>query len=250
MTLQCTIDQLRRLKLTGMLSGLEHQCSQTAYLELAFEQRLGHLVDAETSHRDSQRLRRLLKNAKLKVQAEPEAIDYKPGRGLERAVMADLLTCQWIERRQNLLVTGHTGTGKTWLACAMAVQAARTGLPVGYRRVGRLLEDMELAHADGSLGKLRHQLSKLQLLILDDFGLVPLTARGRSDLLELLDDRVGSGSTIMAGQMPIKDWHGFINDPALADAILDRLIHSSVKLTLKGESMRKSKDKDRSAEMG
>ena len=115
---------------------------------------------------------------------------------------------------------------------------------MGYRRVGRLLEDMEIAHADGSLPKLRQQLAKLQLLVLDDFGLVPLTARGRSDLLELLDDRVGTSSTLVAGQLPIKDWHGFINDPALADAILDRLIHSSIKLTLRGESMRKLKSAD------
>ena len=244
MTLQMTIEQLRRLKLSGMVAGLEHQLSQTAYLELSFEQRLGHLVDAETSSRDSQRLRRLLKNARLKVHAEPEAIDYRPARGLERALVGDLLTCQWIEQRQNLLVTGQTGTGKTWLACCFAVQAARKGITVGYRRVGRLLEDMEIAHADGSLPKLRQQLAKLQLLVLDDFGLVPLTARGRSDLLELLDDRVGTSSTLVAGQLPIKDWHGFINDPALADAILDRLIHSSIKLTLRGESMRKLKSAD------
>ncbi len=250
MTLQCTFDQLRLLRLPGMLAGLEHQLSQTVYLELPFEQRLGHLVDAEVSHRDSQRLKRILKNARLKVQAEPEAIEYRPTRGLERSLVADLLTCQWIERHQNLLITGHTGTGKTWLACALAVQAARKGLTVGYRRVDRLLEDMEIAHADGSIGKLRQQLSRLQLLILDDFGLVALTARGRSDLLELLDDRVGSSATIVAAQKPVKEWHGFINDPALADAILDRLVHSSVKLPLKGESMRKAKDKNLPAEAG
>lgn len=244
MTLQITIEQLRRLKLSGMVAGLEHQLSQTAYQELSFEQRLGHLVDAETSSRDSQRLRRLLKNARLKVHAEPEAIDYRPTREINRALVGDLLTCQWTEQRQNLLVTGQTGTGKTWLACCFAVQAARKGITVGYRRVGRLLEDMEIAHADGSLPKLRQQLAKLQLLVLDDFGLVPLTARGRSDLLELLDDRVGTSSTLVAGQLPIKDWHGFINDPALADAILDRLIHSSIKLTLRGESMRKLKSAD------
>lgn len=247
MTLQATIDQLRDLKLSGMVAGLDHQLSQVAYAELSFEQRLGHLVDAETSHRSSQRLKRLLKNAKLKVQAEPEAIDYHPTRGLDRAFMGDLLTSQWMLQQQNLLITGPTGTGKTWLACAFAVQAARQGFTVGYRRLGRLLEDMEIAHADGSLRKLRQQLAKLQLLILDDFGLDPLTTRGRSDLLELLDDRVGSGSTIVAGQLPIKGWHNFINDPAMADAILDRLIHSSLKLTLKGESLRKMKQGPSSA---
>lgn len=241
MTLQNTFDQLRELRLNGMLEGLEHQLSQSAYSGLSFEQRLGHLVDAEHSHRDSQRLKRLLKNARLKINAEPEAIDYRPGRGLDRAVMADLLTCGWVERRQNVLMTGLTGTGKTWLACALGVQAARKGHTVAYKRVGRVLEELEVAHADGSLAKLRSQLAKVELLILDDFGLTQLNSRGRADLLEVLDDRVGSGATIVAGQMPIKDWHAFINDPALADAILDRLIHSSHKLALNGESMRKRK---------
>lgn len=241
MTIQQTMEQLGDLRLLGMRDGLEHQLTQATYTGLAFEQRLGHLVDAEASYRDSQRLRRLLKNAKLKVQAEPEAIDYRSTRGLDRALMADLLTCGWIDRQQNVLITGLTGTGKTWLACAFGVQAARKGYPVLYKRVSRLLEELEIAHADGSLGRLRNQLAKTRLLILDDFGLTPLNKRGRSDLLEVLDDRTGGGGTIMAGQMPIKDWHAFINDPALADAILDRLIHNSHKLTLKGESMRKKK---------
>ncbi|MDH0074767.1 IS21-like element helper ATPase IstB [Stenotrophomonas maltophilia] len=241
MSLEHTIEQLRHLKLTGMVTGLEHQQSQSSYGALGFDQRLGHLVGAEVSQRESQRFKRLIANARLKVFAEPEAIDYHSGRGLDRAMAADLLTCGWIERQQNVLITGHTGTGKTWLACALAVQAARNGIPIGYRRVGRLLEEMELAHADGSLPKLRGQLAKTKLLILDDFGLTPLSGRGRADLLELLDDRVGSGATIVAGQMPVKDWHAFIHDPALADAIMDRLIHSSHKLALKGDSLRKVK---------
>lgn len=241
MSLQITMDQLQQLKLSGMLAGLEHQLAQSTYTGLPFEQRLAHLVDAEISQRDTQRFKRLIKNARLKVYAEPEAIDYRSNRGLDRAVMADLLTCHWIERRQNLIMTGHTGTGKTWLACALAVQAARKGLSIGYRRVSRLLEELEIARADGSLPKLRNQLARFQMLILDDFGLSSLAPRGRADLLETLDDRVGSGATIVAGQMPTKEWHGYINDPALADAILDRLIHSSHKLQLKGESMRKLK---------
>ncbi|MGH8052651.1 MAG: IS21-like element helper ATPase IstB [Stenotrophomonas sp.] len=241
MSLEHTIEHLRCLKLTGMITGLEHQRSQSSYGALGFDQRLGHLVDAEVSQRESQRFKRLIANGRLKVFAEPEAIDHHNGRGLDRSVVADLLTCGWIERQQNVLITGHTGTGKTWLACAFAVQAARNGISIGYRRVGRLLEEMEIAHADGSLPKLRGQLAKTKLLILDDFGLTPLNGRGRADLLELLDDRVGSGATIVAGQMPVKDWHAFIHDPALADAIMDRLIHSSHKLALKGDSLRKAR---------
>lgn len=239
MTMQHTMDRLRDLRLTGMLDGLEQQLSLTTYTSMSFEERFGHLVDAEASHRDTQRLTRLLKNAKLKVHAEPEEIDYRPSRGLDRAVIANLLACDWIDRQQNVLITGLTGTGKTWLACALGVQAARKGYPVLYRRVSRLLEDLDIAHADGSLSKLRNQLSKAKLLILDDFGLTTLSKRGKSDLLEVIDDRVGNGGTIVAAQMPVKDWHAFINDPALADAILDRLIHSSHKVILKGESMRK-----------
>ncbi|KOQ70947.1 IS21-like element helper ATPase IstB [Stenotrophomonas maltophilia] len=241
MTLQSTQERMRELRLHGMLEALSHQQSQASYSGLGFEQRLAHLVDAEQSHRDTQRLQRLLKSAKLKYSASPEAIDYRHSRGLDRGLVADLLNCGWIERQQNALITGPTGTGKTWLACALGTQAARQGHSVLYKRTGRLLEEMDVAHKDGSLAKLRGQLVKMKLLVLDDFGLTGLNARGRSDLLEILDDRVGTGSTIMLGQMPVKDWHAFINDPALADAILDRLIHSSHKLELKGDSMRKRK---------
>ncbi len=241
MSLQITMDRLHQLKLSGMLAGLEHQLTSSQYTGLPFEQRLAHLVDAEISQRDSQRFKRLMRNARLKVNAEPEDIDYRNNRGLDRTVVADLLTCAWIERQQNLIITGPTGTGKTWLSCALAVQAARKGITVGYRRVSRLLEDLETARADGSLPRLRNQIARLQLLILDDFGLTAMRSGGRADLLEVLDDRVGTGATLVAGQMPFKQWHAYINDPALADAILDRLIHSSHKLLLKGESMRKTK---------
>lgn len=239
MAINHTMDQLRALRLHGMAEGLELQLHQQAYAELAFEQRVGMLVDAEMTFRDTARFKRILKTAKLKFNADPEELDFRPDRALDRSAIADLLTCEWITRRQNLIVTGKTGTGKTWVSCALAVQAARKGMSVLYKRIARLLEDMSLAHDDGSIAKIRSQLAKAQLLILDDFGLVPLSPRGKSDLLEILDDRVGTASTMVLGQMPTKEWHGFINDPALADAILDRLIHSSHKLTLKGESMRK-----------
>lgn len=236
-----TLDQLRNLRLNGMAEALAQQTTDAVFTGLAFEQRLQMLVEAEIAHRDNQRYHRILKNAKLKVVAPPEDIDYQSGRGLDKAVMADLLTCSWIEKHRNVLITGATGTGKTWLGCALGVQAARHGLAVVYRRTARLLEEMAVGHDDGTIAKQRNQLARAQLLILDDFGLTPLTARGRADLLEVLDDRSDSGATILLGQMPVKEWHGFINDPALADAILDRLVHSSVKLNLKGESLRRTK---------
>lgn len=241
MTAYNTIEQLRALRLNGMAAAVEQQLAQPAFLGAAFEQRLQMLVDAETSHRDTKKYARILKRAKLKIQAMPEDIEFRSGRGIEKSVIADLLSCAWVIKQQNLLMTGPTGTGKTFLACALGVEAARKGLTVAYRRVGRLLEEMAIAHEDGSISKLRSQLMKTQLLILDDFGLTALTSRGRADLLELLDDRVGTSATVVLGQMPVKEWHAFINDPALADAILDRLVHSSVKITLKGESMRKLK---------
>lgn len=231
MTIMNTAQQLRDLRLLGMAEGLDQQMSQSAFLGASFEQRLQMLVDSEVSHRDSVRYKRILHNAKLKVQAAPEDIDFRPARGIDKATFADLLTCAWIHKQMNLLMTGATGTGKTWLACALAVQAARKGITVAYRRIGRLLEDMAVGHEDGSIIKLRNQVAKVQLLILDDFGLTALTNRGRADLMELLDDRVGTHSTIVLGQMPVKDWHGFINDPALADALLDRLVHSSLKVS-------------------
>lgn len=241
MTINNTLDQLRQLRLQGMHDGLNQQLEQPVFMGASFEQRLQMLVDAEISYRDTNRLRRILRNAKLKVQATPEDIDFRPGRGIDKAVVVDLLGCDWIAKCMNLLMTGPTGTGKTWLSCALAMEAARRGITVAYRRVGRLLEEMAIAHADGSITKVRSQVAKVDLLILDDFGLTPLTNGGRTDLLELLDDRVGTHSTIVLGQMPVKEWHAFIDNPALADAILDRLVHSSVRIALKGESMRRVK---------
>lgn len=238
-----TIEQLRGLRLSGMAEAFGHQLTDTVFASLGFEQRVQMMVDAENAQRDTQRCQRILKNAKLKVVATPEDLDYRSGRGLDKALMADLLTCSWIGAHRNVLITGATGTGKTWIACALGVQAARKGLTVAYRRTARLLEEMAIGHEDGTIARQRHQIAKAQLLILDDFGLTALSSRGRSDLLEILDDRVGAGATIILGQMPVKDWHGYINDPALADAILDRLVHSSVKLDLKGESMRRARSR-------
>jgi DNA replication protein DnaC len=199
------------------------------------------LVNAEITYRDNKRYRSILKHARLKFLAMPEDIDYRHERGLDRSVVAELLTCDWVERRRNLIMTGATGCGKTWLSCALAMQAARKGLMVAYRQIGRFLDDLAIAREDGTLNRLRKQLAKVQVLILDDFGLTAMSSRGKADLFELLDDRYSNLSTIVLGQMPWKDWHNHINDPALADAILDRLVPGAMKLSLKGDSMRQTK---------
>lgn len=239
MTTQSTIEQLRSIRLHGMADAFEHQLTQPIFAENSFEQRLQMMLDSEVSYRNNTRYKRLLKNGRLKVTATPEDFIYKTARGLEKSQYADLLTCRWIEQQQNLIMTGATGTGKTWLACSLGVQAARKGITIGYKRASRLLEEMAIAHEDGSIGKLRLKLMKIQVLIVDDFGLTGLDTRGKNDLLELLDDRVGNASTIILGQMPVKSWHAFIDEPALADAILDRLVYSSTKVELTGTSMRK-----------
>lgn len=236
-----TVDQLRSLRLNGMADALTQPMTQAAYTDLAFDQRLQMIVESEVNHRDNQRFHRIIKGAKLKVAATPEEFEFRSGRGLDRSVVADLLTCSWIEHSRNVLITGPTGTGKTWTACAFAVQAARQGLTVMYRRLPRLLEELTIARNDGSIIRQRNQLARTRLLILDDFGLEAINARGRNDLLELLDDRDNTASTIIAGQLPVKEWHNYINDPAVVDAILDRVLYKSVKLELKGDSMRKSR---------
>ncbi len=241
MSHQTVIDQLRDLRLPGMVEAYAQQVGDSVFTSLPFEKRVQMLIEAEASHRDTARYHRILKLAKLKFVAAPEDVDYGSRRNLDKTVMAELLTCSWIGDQTNVLITGATGTGKTWLACALAVQAARKGISVTYRRVGRLLEEMASGHEDGTISRQRSQLARMQLLLLDDFGLSAMSPQGRSDLLEILDDRVGVASTIVMGQMPVKEWHGFINDPAVADAILDRVIHSSAKIELRGESMRQAR---------
>jgi DNA replication protein DnaC len=201
------------------------------------------IAESELNSRDTKRVKRLIKAAKFKVQAAPEDIDYRPNRSIDRQVVGNLLSCGWIENQQNAILTGLTGVGKTWFGCAFGVQACRKGMPVRYFRLARLLEEFEIARGDGSLPKLRGQLRRALLLILDDWGLTPLSVKARHDLLELIDDRSGEGSVLITSQLPVDKWYDWINEPTVADAILDRLIHSAHRIEFTGESMRKRKAK-------
>ncbi len=241
MLIEQTLDGLRKLKLNGMAQALEHQSINTSIHSLSFEDRIAMMVDAERLSRDNRRLQRFTKNARMKVGASVEDIDYKSSRGLDKRQVASLANCNWIDHGQHLILTGPTGVGKTWLACAFGHQAIRRGLPVIYYRCTRLLEEFEIARGDGSLPKLRTQLSKAKLLILDDWGLSTLSNRNRQDLMEIVDDRTGGGSLAITSQLPVPQWHEYIGDPTLADAILDRMVHSAHRIELKGESMRKTR---------
>lgn len=240
MTTQHSIEQLHALKLTGMAAALLHQREQPDIHALPFEQRLGMLVEREMIERDNRRLSRLLKTAKLRVPACVEEVDYRHPRGIDRAYFTELTHGHWIERKQNLCLTGSTGTGKTWLACALGNQACRQGYPVRYLRVPRIFEQLRIAHGDGSYSRLMSQLAKTDLLILDDWGIQKMNSAQRNDLMEVIEDRHGLKSTLIASQLPIEHWHDYIGEATLADAILDRLLHNAHRLPLKGESMRKN----------
>ena len=240
MLTQHTLQKLHTLKLTGMLNAFEQQHSQPDTHDLSFEERLGLLVDREMLYRENKRLERLLRGAKLRVNACIEDIDYRHPRGLDRSRMASLASCDWIGRQFNLCITG---AGKTWLACAFGNQACRQGLSVRYLRVPRLFEMLRIAHGDGSYPRLMNQLAKTDLMVLDDWGLQKLSAPQRNDLMEIIEDRYGLRSTLIASQLPIEHWHDYVGDATLADAILDRLLHNAQRLLLDGESMRKTTDK-------
>lgn len=234
-----TLNQLRTLRLDGMVHALTDQASSTAAAALGFDERLTLLVQSEVAWRDDRRLQRLLKAAKLKVRAAcVEDINWRASRGLDRHLIVNLAGGDWLRQAQNLLITGATGCGKTWLGCALAHQAARAGFSVLYTRAARLFGELQVAHGDGSYARRMTQLAKLDLLLIDDFAISPMGAAERNDLLELLDDRVGSRSTLITSQLPVKSWHAYLDDPTLADAILDRIVHSSHKIELKGQSLR------------
>ena len=234
-----TSERLRSLGLVAMAQALEEQRRQPDIDSLGFEERLALLVEREATGREDKRLRSRLKFAGLRQSACIEDVDWRAARGLDRALFQKLAAGDWIDRKQNLLVIGPTGVGKSWIACALGHKACRDNRSVAYHRVPRLLEALALARGDGRYGRLLKTLGRVQLLILDDWGLAPLTAEQRRDLLEIMDDRHERGSTIVTSQLPVDHWHEVIGDPTIADAVLDRLVHNAHRLLLKGESLRK-----------
>ena len=234
-----TLGQLRALRLDGMVRAIEEQTTSTAATALGFDERLTLLVQREMAWRDGKRVERLMKAAKLKVStACVEDINWRASRSLDRSLVASLAGGDWLRNAQNLLITGATGCGKTWLACALAHQAARSGFSVLYTRAARLFDELQVAHGDGSFARRLAHLAKLDLLVIDDFAISPIGAPEHNDLLEVLDDRVGTRSTLITSQLPVKAWHTYLDSPTLADAILDRIVHSSHKIELKGKSLR------------
>jgi DNA replication protein DnaC len=239
---QHTLDQLRGLRLDGMIAALGDSATQATTEILPFEQRLALLVQREVDWRDAKRVARLLKTAKLKVSSACiEDIDWRAGRGLDRHLVTALAEGDWIRHGRNVLITGATGCGKTWLGCALAQQAARQGFSVLYTRATRLLQELQVAHGDGSFSKRLAALARLDVLVLDDLAIAPIAAQERQDLLELLDDRMGSRSTLITSQLPSSAWHQWLAEPTIADAIMDRLMHGAHTIALKGDSLRRAR---------
>ncbi|MBT3336107.1 MAG: ATP-binding protein [Methylococcales bacterium] len=237
-----TLDKLERLRFTGMVKALVEQTSVPGIEELSFEERLGLLVDREVTERNNRRLESRLRQAKLRQQACIEDMDFKSSRDLDKSLILDLAQCQWVKKQLNILITGPTGVGKSWIACALAQKSCREGYTALYLRLHRLLQELPIAKGDGSYTKLLARIAKVDVLILDDWGLAKMSAENRRDLLEILEDRHGTRSTIITSQLPIDKWHQIIGDPTLADAILDRIVHNAYKINLNGESMRKKKE--------
>ena len=235
-----TQSKLTAMRLLGMLDAWREQQSTTSANSLSFDERFALIVDAEELHRENRRLTRYMREAKLRISnACIEDIDYSAQRSLDRSVVRQLASCRWIAEQQNVTITGATGVGKTYLACALAQQACRKGYRAIYRRASRFFDELTLARADGTYEKLLNRLARVDVLVIDDWGLAPMKPPERRDLLEVLEDRYEARSTIITSQLPTSKWHEHIGDPTLADAICDRVLHNAHKILLKGPSRRK-----------
>lgn len=250
MLTQPSIQQLKALKLDGMAQALQEQLELGQARELSFDERLGLLIDREVSARDNKTFKRRLANARLKQPATLEDVDHQHPRGLDARLLRSLADGSWIGEHRNVIITGPTGVGKTYLGCALAHQACRQGFTALYTQTGRLLQELSLAKGDGRYLKLLAAIARTNVLILDDWGLDTPTAEGRRILLEVLDDRYEQGSTIITSQFPTELWHENLGDPTLADAILDRVLHNAYRIELKGESLRRKGKKLTAAKMG
>ncbi len=235
-----TLEKLSTLRLHEMATAWNEQQRIADHAALTFDERFGLLVDAQWLGRENRRLQRSLREARLRLaQASLEAIEHRPQRPIDKALLRQLATGRWIAEHHNVVVTGPTGTGKTFVACALAHQACRTGSRVLYRRVPRLFEELTLAHADGSYTRLLARFARMDVLVLDDWGLAPLRDQDRRDLLEIFDDRYGTRSTILTSQLEVEHWHDQLGEATVADAICDRLLHNAHRIALKGPSWRK-----------
>lgn len=241
MLLHPTLEKLNALRFNGMAAALKEQMEMDLGDSLCFEDRLGLLLDREQALRESRKLQTRLRKAKLRHNSSVEDIDFRHRRGLDKSLVARLADCSWIKEHTNLIITGPTGVGKSYLACAFAQKACREGYSALYLRLSKLFEDLALAKGDGRYLKLLNAYAKTDLLVLDDYGLNTLNQEQRHDLLEILEDRHDLRSTLVTSQLPVKHWHERIGDQTLADAILDRLVHTAHKIELKGESMRKKR---------
>jgi DNA replication protein DnaC len=240
MLTQPTIDKLQTMRLDALAAAWQEQQKQPEVIRLGFDERFAMLIDAEWLYRENKRLARCLKEAKLRLSlACVEDIDYPVKRELDRAIIRQLTSCRWVDEHQNVVITGATGTGKTFIACALAQQACRKGHRAIYRRASRLTDELTLARADGSYGRVLGRLARVDVLVIDDWGHAPMRDQERRDLVEVLDDRHGFRSTIMTSQLPVAKWHDHIGDPTNADAICDRVLHNAHRLVLKGPSRRK-----------
>jgi DNA replication protein DnaC len=238
---QPTIEKLTVMKLSGMAKAFADQMQRPDMASLCFEERFGLIVDFQMTELENRRMQNRLRTAKLRFSASIEDLDLRQGRGLDRAMILSLAQNQWVRQHHNILVTGPTGAGKSYLACALAQKACRDGHTVLYQRLPRLLHDIAVARLDGRYHKLMAPIGKCEVLVLDDLLISPLTTEEQRELLEIVEERYDRKATIVTSQLPIKAWYDAMQDPTLADAILDRLVHNAYKIELKGESMRRKR---------